>query len=69
MLGPELTRALPSSLRSVLPTVEEIEAELDEPTPEATVKAKAATSGPVQMPAPNPRKESRPPRNRRKGNK
>ena len=52
----ELTRALPSSLRSVLPTVEEIEAELDEPTPAATVKAKATTSDLVQKAVPKPRK-------------
>jgi hypothetical protein len=51
----ELTRALPSSLRSVLPTIEEIEAELDEPAPEATVVAKKAASSPVQKPAPKPR--------------
>ena len=33
----ELTRALPVSLRSALPTVEEIEAELEEPKPESKV--------------------------------
>ncbi len=52
----ELTRALPTSLQSVLPTIEEIEAELEEPTLEETVKAKAETSRPVQKPAPRPRK-------------
>jgi predicted nuclease of restriction endonuclease-like (RecB) superfamily len=40
----ELTRALPPSLRSVLPTVEEIEAELEEPGPETLVEPKVATS-------------------------
>ena len=52
----ELTRALPSKLRSVLPTVEEIEAELDEISPKATVELEAATSGPVQKPATKSRK-------------
>jgi predicted nuclease of restriction endonuclease-like (RecB) superfamily len=40
----ELTRALPPKLRSVLPTVEEIEAELAEPGPETSVQPKLATS-------------------------
>jgi hypothetical protein len=41
----ELTRALPESLQSALPTVEQIEAELGEPGPESVVEQTAAASG------------------------
>jgi predicted nuclease of restriction endonuclease-like (RecB) superfamily len=51
----ELTRALPPSLRSALPTVEEIEAELDEPLPESTVGQKEKTIRHDQRPASKPR--------------
>jgi YhcG PDDEXK nuclease domain len=52
----ELTRALPSKLRSVLPTVEEIEAELDEISPKATVEPEAAARSAAQKPAKKSRK-------------
>lgn len=51
----ELTRALPSSLRSALPTVEEIEAELDELAPGSTG---AATPEAVREPATRTRKQA-----------
>jgi predicted nuclease of restriction endonuclease-like (RecB) superfamily len=41
----ELTRALPASLQSALPTVEEIEAELDEPKSGTKAGSMAAASG------------------------
>jgi predicted nuclease of restriction endonuclease-like (RecB) superfamily len=41
----ELTRALPARLQSALPTVEQIEAELDEPTSEPKAGSVAAASG------------------------
>jgi hypothetical protein len=41
----ELKRAMPVSLQSVLPTVEEIEAELDEPKPETATGSKVAARG------------------------
>jgi predicted nuclease of restriction endonuclease-like (RecB) superfamily len=51
----ELTRALPPSLRSALPTVEEIEAELDEPALESTGRQKEKTIPNNQQPASKPR--------------
>jgi YhcG PDDEXK nuclease domain len=47
----ELTRALPPSLRSALPTVEEIEAELDEPALESTGRRKEKMIPNNQQPA------------------
>jgi predicted nuclease of restriction endonuclease-like (RecB) superfamily len=41
----ELTRALPADLQSALPTVEQIEAELDEPKSETQASSMAAASG------------------------
>jgi predicted nuclease of restriction endonuclease-like (RecB) superfamily len=52
----ELTRALPPSLQSALPTVEEIEAELDEPAPESAAEPKAKTRRPYHPPATKPRR-------------
>jgi predicted nuclease of restriction endonuclease-like (RecB) superfamily len=43
----ELTRALPASLRSALPTVEEIEAELDEPRQGSEAGPRASRPGPA----------------------
>ncbi len=50
----ELTRALPPSLRSALPTVEEIEAELDEPAPESIVNPRAEARNQVEQPPTKP---------------
>jgi hypothetical protein len=61
----ELTRALPPKLRSVLPTVEEIEAELAEPGPESSVQPKLATSRDGVKSAKKPR--TRGPKKPRKG--
>jgi predicted nuclease of restriction endonuclease-like (RecB) superfamily len=55
----ELTRALPSTLRSVLPTVEELEAELDELTTESSVEPNAKAKSPGQKAAPSPRRPTR----------
>jgi hypothetical protein len=41
----ELTRALPANLQSALPTVEQIEAELDEPKAGAQAISEVAASG------------------------
>lgn len=69
----ELTRALPPSLKSALPTVEEIEAELAKSAP-------SYSSEPTALPAPKKRKTEKPtrptekkhpkknPRNSRRGN-
>jgi predicted nuclease of restriction endonuclease-like (RecB) superfamily len=51
----ELTRALPESLQSALPTVEEIEAELDEPRPGSQVGSRAGALGPGQKARLKPR--------------
>ena len=52
----ELTRALPPSLQSALPTVEEIEAELDEPAPVSIVEPRTETRGDAGQPALKPRR-------------
>ena len=51
----ELTRALPPRLQSALPTVEEIEAELEEPGPESIAEPKKAASRHAQQSATKPR--------------
>ncbi len=58
----ELTRALPVNLQSSLPTVEEIEAELDEPTSEPKADTVAAASG---RGSPIPKKTRRAPTKKR----
>ena len=55
----ELTRALPPSLQSALPTVEEIEAELEEPGPVSIAAQGEDTSRHVRQPAKKPRKLDR----------
>jgi hypothetical protein len=62
----ELTRALPVSLRSALPTVEEIEAELDEPKPEP--KAGPAAGAPDGTPPRKPRRATAEKRPKRSAN-
>jgi hypothetical protein len=64
----ELTRALPPSLRSALPTVEEIEAELGEPAPESTGNQETEPSRPNQRPATESQKPAtkKPPKKGRK---
>jgi predicted nuclease of restriction endonuclease-like (RecB) superfamily len=52
----ELTRSLPISLQSALPTVEEIEAELEKPKPEVKPGAKTAERGRGKQAGLTPRK-------------
>ena len=52
----ELTRALPTSLRSALPTVEEIEAELDEPKLEPKAGPTAGADVPDRPPLMKPQR-------------
>jgi predicted nuclease of restriction endonuclease-like (RecB) superfamily len=54
----ELTRALPANLRSALPTVEEIEAELDEPKADTKAASETAVKGRDSRTTKKPRRPS-----------
>jgi predicted nuclease of restriction endonuclease-like (RecB) superfamily len=54
----ELTRALPPRLQSALPTVEEIEAELEEPKPESKVGSRVWARAPGQKAPRKPRRRA-----------